>query len=212
MGNLEQAMSSERSKRAWRIAALAAVAISLAGCDSIREAAGIAKTPPDEFAVVTKAPLVIPPDYNLRPPRPGAAPTNQSSPTGAAQAALFSDDPNAVQESLGNGYSAEEKDILATSGAATADHSIRQQLASDAKSMEGADESFTDEVLFGGSSVDNGRAVNADAEKQRIDAAKASGDTTPGGGNAPAPDKEATGSATVQKDSDNSGGWLGGIF
>jgi hypothetical protein len=49
----------------------------LVGCDSIREAAGITKEPPDEFAVVTKAPLVIPPDYNLRPPKPGAAPTNQ---------------------------------------------------------------------------------------------------------------------------------------
>lgn len=205
-------MSSEQSKHVWRVAALAVFAVSLAGCTSIREAAGIGKMAPDEFAVVTKAPLVIPPDYNLRPPRPGAAPTNQSSPTGAAQAALFSDDPNAVQESLGNGYSSEEKDILATSGAATADHSIRQELASDSKSMEGANQSFTDEVLFGGSSSDNGRAVNGDAEKQRIDAAKSAGDTTPGGGNPPPPDKESTGSASVQKDGSNSGGWLGGIF
>jgi hypothetical protein len=205
-------MSSEQSKRIWRLSALAVVVISLAGCSAFREAAGIGKAAPDEFAVVTKAPLVIPPDYSLRPPRPGAAPTNQASPTGAAQAALFSDDPNAVQDSLGGGYSAEEKDILATSGAATSDHSIRQQLASDAKSMEAADQSFTDEVLFGGSSPDKGRAVNADAEKQRIDAAKSAGDTTPGGGTAPPPDKEANGSATISKDGSNSGGWLGGIF
>lgn len=208
-------MSSERSKQAWCLAALTVLALTLSGCDSLRRAAGINKEAPDEFAVVTKAPLTVPPDFNLRPPRPGAPPTNQSSPTGAAQAALFSDDPNAVQESLGNTYSAEEKLILANSGGATANHSIRQELASDEKSMEGADQSFTDQVLFGGSTPDAGRPVNADAEKQRIDAAKAAGQTTPGGGQVAAQqqdDTESNGSATIQKDSSSSGGWLGGIF
>jgi hypothetical protein len=206
-------MSSERSKQVWRLTALAALALSLAGCDTIRSAAGINKEAPDEFAVVTKAPLVVPPDFNLRPPSPGAAPTNQYSPTGAAQAALFSDDPNAMQQSLGGGYSDEEKTILASSGAATADHGIRQQLASDEKSMQGADQSFTDEVLFGGGSKpDTGHAVNADAEKQRIDAAKAAGQTTPGGGDVAAQPSASNGSATIDKGSDNRGGWLGGIF
>ncbi|HEY1837037.1 MAG: DUF3035 domain-containing protein [Rhizomicrobium sp.] len=205
-------MKSEHSKRALCLAALAVLSLSLAGCEAIRNAAGISKEAPDEFAVVTKAPLVVPPDYNLRPPRPGAAPTNQASPTGAAQAALFSDDPNAIQQSLGTGYSDEEKAILASSGGAIADHSIRQEIASDAKSMEGADQSFTDSILFGGgSTADAGRAVNADAEKQRIDAAKASGQTTPGGGQAPAAQTtKSDGSATIQKKDDS--GWFGGIF
>ena len=61
-----------------RAAMLGGVAVALIGCQSIREAAGVTKSPPDEFAVVTKAPLVIPPDFNLKPPKPGAAPTNQS--------------------------------------------------------------------------------------------------------------------------------------
>jgi hypothetical protein len=57
--------------------------------------------------------------------------------------------------------------------------------------------------------------VNADAEKQRIDAAKAAGQTTPGGGQVATQqqgDTESNGSATIQKDSGSSGGWLGGIF
>ena len=29
------------------------------------------KRSPDEFAVVRRAPLILPPDYGLRPPRPG---------------------------------------------------------------------------------------------------------------------------------------------
>jgi Protein of unknown function (DUF3035) len=210
-------MTSERSKQIWRLAALAGLALSLAGCDTIRSAAGITKQAPDEFAVVTKAPLIVPPDFNLRPPRPGAAPTNQVSPTGAAQAALFSDDPNAVQDSLGGGYSAEEKLILATSGGAVADHSIRQELASDEKSMEGSNQSFTDEVLFGGGAKpDAGHPVNADAETQRLDAAKSAGQTTPGAGqqqgNSQTGDATSAGSVTMQKDSSSSGGWLGGIF
>src|SRR5690606_22963867 len=39
----------------------------LAGCGA-GDALGVNKQPPDEFAVVTKAPLVMPPDYRLRPP------------------------------------------------------------------------------------------------------------------------------------------------
>ena len=53
-------------------------------------AAGLTKKSPDEFAVTTKAPLVIPPDFNLRPPMPGAraAQPGRRPPT-APQAALF---------------------------------------------------------------------------------------------------------------------------
>ena len=46
-------------------------AVGLAGCSSTRQALGMTKVTPDEFRVVTKAPLVVPPDYSLRPPAPG---------------------------------------------------------------------------------------------------------------------------------------------
>ena len=44
---------------------------ALMGCQSLRDAAGLQKKSPDEFAVTTKAPLVIPPDFNLRLPALG---------------------------------------------------------------------------------------------------------------------------------------------
>src|SRR5215475_3640085 len=62
----------------------------LSGCDSLRSAAGLTKKSPDEFAVTTKAPLVIPPDFNLRPPLPGAPPSNTLDPSSNAELALFS--------------------------------------------------------------------------------------------------------------------------
>lgn len=62
-------------------AALAA-ALGVTGC-------GLVTRPvPDEFTVVTKAPLVVPPDYGLRPPAPGAPSVQNLAPAAQAQAAL----------------------------------------------------------------------------------------------------------------------------
>ncbi len=45
----------------------------LSGCTGLRRAVGLDQAGPDEFAVESRAPLTIPPDYDLRPPTPGAA-------------------------------------------------------------------------------------------------------------------------------------------
>jgi hypothetical protein len=194
-------------------AVLATLVLTLSGCDSIRSAAGITKQPPDEFAVVTKAPLVIPPDYNLRPPKPGAVPTNQTSPTGAAQAALYGNDDPSNPDSVTGNYSQIEKTLLVQAGAASADHSIRQQIASDEKSMQGADEGFTDKLLFGGPTDSSDKPVDADAEQQKTgDATKAGTQTSTNSSQTPQPatdNKKPDDSATIQKDNS---GWLGGIF
>jgi hypothetical protein len=42
---------------------------ALGGCSGMSKALGGGKRPPDEFTVVGRAPLVVPPDYNLMPPR-----------------------------------------------------------------------------------------------------------------------------------------------
>ncbi len=195
-----------------RAAMLAGVAIALIGCQSIREAAGVMKSPPDEFAVVTKAPLVIPPDFNLKPPKPGAPPTNQFSPTDSAQTALTGDDPAAVAASLPKNYSPAERTLLATTGAAAADHGIRQQIAADAKAMTSANESFTDQLLFSsGPDPNAGHPVDADAEHDRLAAAKTAGQSPASSDN---DNKPADETATISKDGNGDksdhGGWLGG--
>ncbi len=52
-------------------AALVVAAVSVTACSGVRRAVGADKVTPDEFRVVTKAPLVVPPEYNLRPPAAG---------------------------------------------------------------------------------------------------------------------------------------------
>lgn len=41
------------------------------GGDTVQEALGYEQTGPDEMAVIKRPPLIVPPDYNLRPPKPG---------------------------------------------------------------------------------------------------------------------------------------------
>ena len=44
----------------------------IAGCSDLKKSVGLEPTLPDEFAVESRAPLTIPPDFELRPPQPGA--------------------------------------------------------------------------------------------------------------------------------------------
>ena len=44
----------------------------LAGCSDFKKSIGLEQGMPDEFAVESRAPLTIPPEFDLRPPTPGA--------------------------------------------------------------------------------------------------------------------------------------------
>ncbi|WP_326523541.1 DUF3035 domain-containing protein [Sphingomonas sp.] len=60
-------------------------AFALAGCGR----SGFDRARPDEFATARQAPLVIPPDYSLNPPQPGAARPQDTGPSQQALEALF---------------------------------------------------------------------------------------------------------------------------
>ena len=66
------------------LGALGSMAL-LSACGSSR----LGRAGPDEFAVARQAPLVIPPDYALVPPQPGAARPQDNNPSQQALDALF---------------------------------------------------------------------------------------------------------------------------
>lgn len=68
------------------VAVLVGVSLSLAGCGG---GSGLKRAKPDEYAVARQAPLVIPPDYALVPPKPGAARPQDNNPSALALEALF---------------------------------------------------------------------------------------------------------------------------
>jgi hypothetical protein len=156
--------------------------------------------------VVTKAPLIMPPDYNLRPPRDGAPPLNQVAPTDAAQGALFDTTADASGAKPAAADTSEsEKQLLASANATSPDPSIRQLVATDGRAMEAADDSFTQQVLFWQDNKNTGQPVDADAEAKRIDAQK--------NGVQPAstPAKKSKDSATIgnkEEKKDDKGGWF----
>jgi Protein of unknown function (DUF3035) len=172
----------------WRLALILCVACGLTGCESFRMATGSGKMAPDEFQVMPKAPLVMPPDYNLRPPEAGSHAANMSDPATMARATLYPKNPQAVEASLGPAYSDGEKIILAYSGAANASPSIRAQLAADSGQDEQG-QGFADTVLFWQSpAADNATPVDAQAEAERLRKARAAGQPVappPSPGNAP---------------------------
>src|SRR4029079_15263251 len=105
--------------------------LGVRGCWAFRGGTGAGKTPPDEFTVVTKAPLVIPPDYNLRPPQPGAAARNEPDPDAQARDPLCPQGAAAQAAALGTAYSDGEKLLLTKSNALAVDPDIRRGISSD---------------------------------------------------------------------------------
>jgi hypothetical protein len=120
---------------------LAALAAATAGCEigsqnagggSFRETIGLAAPPPDEFLVVSRAPLQIPPDLRALPtPQPGAPSRVEINPLAKAQAALAGAGASGSAPAPSRG----EEGLLAAIGAAEADPAIREALA--AQPVEG---------------------------------------------------------------------------
>lgn len=65
-----------------------AASLVISGCTEFRRSIGMERTAPDEFAVESRAPLTIPPDYDLRPPQPGAPRPQEARPGDVARRAI----------------------------------------------------------------------------------------------------------------------------
>ncbi|HEY0900479.1 MAG TPA: DUF3035 domain-containing protein [Micavibrio sp.] len=96
--------------------------VSLMGCSNAKEQLGLTRSAPDEFAVVKRAPLEMPPDYALRPPMPGAARPQEQTPTDQARATVFGGESDARKAPPANGEAA----LLAEAGADNTDPQIRR--------------------------------------------------------------------------------------
>src|SRR5947208_16987980 len=79
-----------REKQRTILLAVACLALPLllSGCGEFRRALGMDRVGPDEFAVESRAPLTIPPDYDLRPPQAGAARPQEVSAAEKARKAI----------------------------------------------------------------------------------------------------------------------------
>lgn len=144
------------------LVAVLVAATAASGCSSLSRAVGASRSSPDEFRVMTHAPLTLPPDYNLRPPRPGEARPGESDPSGEARTALFGD--NVGQEATQG-----ERAFITAAGAATADDNIRDQIDYESQGVVRRNEGFVNRLLsFGGSGAPAAAPLNAEQEQQRL--------------------------------------------
>ena len=123
------------------VATALVAAAGLAGCQSTQKALGMSKVTPDEFRVVTKAPLVVPPDYALRPPAPGEPRPQELQPESAARNALLGQR-EAEQRSDG------EKLLVAKAGAEKADPLVRYVVDDEFGDIAHKEKGFADRVMF----------------------------------------------------------------
>jgi hypothetical protein len=139
-----------------------AAATAASGCASFSRAIGASKTTPDEFRVMTQAPLTLPPDYNLRPPRPGEARPQENDPAADAQAALFG-------ENVGANASQGERAFVSAAGATASNDSIRDDIDFEGQGVVRRNQGFADRILnFGGSGSDS-RPLDAAEEARRLE-------------------------------------------
>lgn len=148
-----------------------ATALALSACSGVRQALGAEKVTPDEFRVVTIAPLTVPPEYNLRPPRPGEPRPEEIYPDQQARAALLG--------SSGNFEGSDGEALLvARAGGGEADPFIRAIIDGEAGGVVHKTRSFSDQIMFwrgdGSTGISSAQTpLDAEAEAERLARAEA---------------------------------------
>ena len=141
----------------------------LAGCGDARKALGFDKATPDEFRVISRAPLSLPPDYALRPPQPGAIrPQEQAIPQRALAAVTGQSAARPAPGAGANGVSVGESAFLARVGVDRANPEIRSVIDREASVLAQADETFLDRLMFWREREDLSPVVDANREAQRL--------------------------------------------
>lgn len=155
-----------------RAALLGTVGLALAagGCDKVRDQLGLNKNPPDEFRVVAHAPLSLPPNYQLRPPAPGAERPQEGTPRDQAAQTVFGrkdGDAQPAYEAAGD-LSQGEQALLLTAGADEAPQDIRRIVDAETRQFNEEAETFVDLLVFWRDSQPQAELVDAEKEARRL--------------------------------------------
>jgi len=161
-------------KRSYLIRAvgLAGVVLTAAACSGVQEQFSLTSEPPDEFRVVTRAPLAIPPDYTLRPPEPGMVRPQEGTATQQARTAVFraSDysTPPLDEVIPNDGRTLGERALLRAAGADQANPQIRQVVDTEGQKLNEENGNLYDVLVFWRDDAAPGLVIDAEAEAKRL--------------------------------------------
>jgi hypothetical protein len=137
---------------------------ALTACSDVKKELGVGRNSPDEFMVVKRAPLTLPPEYDLRPPDTGAVPP-ASVAAGQAKAVLMGSDAKPAEK--GDSETA----LLSKMGAQNADPNIRAEINRENGFIELENRTLVDKLIFwkdDASGMVESSVVNPKQEAERI--------------------------------------------
>jgi hypothetical protein len=156
----------------WKTALAVSGVLLLAGCSGVQEQFSLTSTPPDEFKVTTRAPLAVPPDFNLRPPTPGEPRPQEGTATQQAKQVIFRASGNAelmLEEAMrADGRTLGERALLIEAQADQAQSGIRQVVERESKTLREEDGYLYDVLVFWRDEEPPGQIIDAEAEAKRL--------------------------------------------
>jgi hypothetical protein len=156
----------------------------LSGCSGAKKMLGLARTAPDEFTVLTRAPLSLPPNYELTPPKPGARRVQDGDSNKVAKKTLFAEDEPDIYSSNYSSQNLKEEEnkslgetaLLEKAGAKKAKSNIKKILDSENSELVDGSKEFTDKIIFWQNKGDESEVlVDAAKEAKRLQENKALG-------------------------------------
>ena len=153
-----------------RVVLCIVAAALVGGCAEVSNMFSLTKSPPDEFAVYSRAPLSMPPDYGLRPPAPGqtrpqeVVPRNQAATAirGGQKGGAGAQGAPASQPAMSSGTQA----LLRATGAHRADPDIRTLVNRESSIMVEENVTLADRLLFWKKSGETGKGTIVDPAKE----------------------------------------------
>lgn len=149
-------------------------AFAVGGCSRIKDEIGLSRRTPDEFAVMQRAPLVVPEDLSALPtPNPGAPRPMDTPATTLAKSAILGD--SAVDGNALNTPSNAESALLQRAGAVQAQNGIRATVNRETKEVVEDKRPVIKRLMGLGDGERPATVVDPAAEARRIQDAKKSG-------------------------------------
>jgi len=156
--------------------AVLGLVLALGACSNAADTLGLGRNAPDEFSVVDRPPLSLPPDFELRPPRPGAPRPQEAKMPERASQMLFGSKPGAKSflsgEASTEAKSDSEKALLESAGSAKAEPNIRETIDRETKERVVGSKHLVDELLWWRDPASSATTVDSVAEAKRIKEAK----------------------------------------
>lgn len=154
-------MKTEKSL--FRLGMLGLAVVMLAGCSNVKQQLGVGRHSPDEFTVVKRAPLSLPPEYNLRPPGEGEKPA-QTKPRQQARTIILGASESTVKAEDG------EEALLQKAGFYDANPEIRKVIDRENGYVPLENQSVAEKLIFWKNErpEPTTEVVNAKAEAARL--------------------------------------------